>query len=77
MRLAAMLEHFLDNIVPENIHGQRENFGYNFLINMFLFVAVGGLQPLLKEPRAILVPAKLYNMTICLLYSLVTISVNV
>lgn len=72
-----MLEHLLDNIVSENVHGQRENFGNNFLINTFLFIAVGGFQPLLKESRAILVPAKLYNMAICLLYSLVTSSVNV
>lgn len=71
-----MFKHFLHHIVSENVHGQRKNFGYNFLINTFLFVAVGGLQPLLKKSRAILVTAKLYNMAIRLLYSLITSSVN-
>lgn len=62
--LIAMLKEFLDHVIAENIGHQLQRVGADFAKDLIFFVAVGRLEFLLNESRAMLITAKFDNMIV-------------
>lgn len=63
LRRRPVLKKLLDDIVAKNIGGEVDCLGKDFLKNQFAVVVRGAFQLLLDKARAVLVAAKLDNVS--------------
>ena len=63
-----MLEELLYDVVPKDILHQLERVCLDLVKHAFLLVAIGRLDLLLDEPGAVLITAKLDNVTVYVLW---------
>ena len=64
LRLVAVLEELLHDVVAEDVRHQLQRVGEDLPEELRLLVAVGGLQLALDEARAVLVAAELDDVVV-------------
>ena len=70
LRLIAVLEQLLNDVVAEDIGHQLKRIGLNLGKYLVFLIAVCCLQFLLDESRAVLIAAELNNMPVNVLFRL-------
>ena len=63
-----MLEQFLNDIVSEQVGHELQRVWLNLVEDLILLGAIGGLEFLLNEARAVLVTRKFNDMVINILF---------
>jgi hypothetical protein len=64
LKLASVFEKLLYHVVAKDVLHQLEGIGFNLSEDLLLLIAISGLQLLLDESRAVLVPAELDGVVI-------------
>ena len=67
LRLISMFEEFLDHVVAEDVGHQLYSIGGELSEDLIFFVAIGSLQLLLDESRAMLVTTEFNDIAIDIL----------
>lgn len=67
LRLIAVLEKLLNNIVAKDIRHKLKAVGLDFAEDLVLLVAICGFQHVLDEPRTMLITTEFHNMVIDIL----------
>lgn len=67
LRLVAMLEEFLDDVIAKDISHELQAVGLNLAEDLVFLIAVGGLEFLLDEPRSMLITTEFHNVVVDIL----------
>lgn len=64
LKLASVFKKFLYHVVAKDVLHQLEGVGFNLSEDLLLLIAISGLQLLLDESRAMLIPAELDGVVV-------------